>query len=152
MCELQLVAQFRDASAPIGLVLGLPMLGQAAPVRCLMRRYSLPLAPIAEWETYRLARNRAVIESFHSSRAIDLNRAAFEKSLAERDRGVIWGPFEVDEDLGLGLACYVIRRGIWKSTEVLLSRVAESSTTCFSASKTAPWRGPPPIGRPTLMD
>ena len=48
MREQQLVAQLQDAAAPIGLVLGLPMLEQAAPVRGLMQRYHPPLASIAQ--------------------------------------------------------------------------------------------------------
>ena len=114
MRELQLVAQLQDAAAPIGLVLGLPMLGQAAPVRGLMQRYHPPLASIAQWESDRVARNKTVLDSIRSSRDIDLDRAAFEKSLAERDRGVLLRPFEVGEDLGIGDVCYVPRRGIWE--------------------------------------
>ena len=94
MRELQVVAQLQDAAAPVGLVLGLPMLGQAAPIRGLMRRYSPPLASIAKWEDGRAARNKAVLETVHSSRDVDLDMAAFEKSLAERDSGVLLGPFE----------------------------------------------------------
>ena len=92
-CELQLVAQLQDAAAHVGLVLGLPMLGQSAPVRGLMRRYHPPLASIAQWESGRVARNMAVLESIHSSSDVDLDIVAFEKSLAERDRGVLVGPF-----------------------------------------------------------
>ena len=47
----------------------------------------------------------AVLESIHSSSDIDLGIAAFEKSFAERDRGVLLGPFEVGEDLAIGYAC-----------------------------------------------
>ena len=72
MRELQLVAQLQDAAAPPGLVLGLPMLGQAAPVRGVMRRCHPPLASIAEWEGGRVARNKAVLESVHSSKDVDL--------------------------------------------------------------------------------
>ena len=46
-----------------------------------MRRYSPPLAPIAKWEDGRVARNKAVLESVHSSRDVDLDMAVFEKSL-----------------------------------------------------------------------
>ena len=49
MCELQLVAQLQDAVALVGLVLGLPMLGQAAPVRGLIRRCHPPMASVAQW-------------------------------------------------------------------------------------------------------
>ena len=84
MRELQLVAHLQDAAAPVGLVLGLPMLGQAAPVRGLMRRYHPPLASIALWENGRVARSTAVLESIHSSSDVDLDIAAFEKSLAEK--------------------------------------------------------------------
>ena len=114
MRELQLVAQLQDAAAPIGLVLGLPMLGQAAPVRGLMQRYHPPLASIAQWGCDRVARIKTVLESIHSSRDIDLDRAAFEMPLAERDRGARLGPFEVGEDLASGYVCYVPRRGIWE--------------------------------------
>ena len=114
MRELQLVAQLQDAAAPVGLVLGLPMLGQAAPVRGLMKRYHPPLASIAQWESGRVARNMAVLESIHSSSDFDLDIAAFEKPFAERDRGVLVGLFEVGEDLAIGPVCYVPRRGIWE--------------------------------------
>ena len=152
MRELQLVAQLQDAAAPSGLVLGLPMLGQAAPVRGLMRRNSPPLASIAEWEEGRLARNKAVPESVHSSRDVELDRAAFEKSLAEKDRGVLLGPFEVDEDVGLGLACYVPRRGIWELHGGASEPSCRVIDELFSANNTAPWRGSPPIDRPTSTD
>ena len=65
MRELHLVAQLRDAVARVGLVLGLPMLGQAAPVRGLMRRYHPPLASVAQWGKGRAARNTVVLESIH---------------------------------------------------------------------------------------
>ena len=55
----------------------------------------------------------AVLESIHSSSDVDLDTVAFEKCLAERDRGVLVGPFEVGEDLAIGPVCYVPRRGIW---------------------------------------
>ena len=59
------------------------MLGQVAPVRGLMRRYHPPLASIAQWGSGRVARNIAVLESIHSSSDIDLDIAAFEKSLRQ---------------------------------------------------------------------
>ena len=82
MRELQLVTQLQDAVAPVGLVLGSPMLGQAAPVRGLMRRYHLPLASIAQWGSGRVANNMAVLESIHSSSDIGLDISAFETSFA----------------------------------------------------------------------
>ena len=42
MRELQVVAQLQDAAAPCGLVLGLPMLGQATPVRGLFTAMPRP--------------------------------------------------------------------------------------------------------------
>ena len=63
MRELQLVAQLQDATAPCGLVLGLPMLGQAAPVRGLLRRFHAPTASLEEWLVERAVRNSAVLES-----------------------------------------------------------------------------------------
>ena len=39
----------------------------------------------------------AVLEPIHSSSDMDLDIAALEKPLAERDRGVLLGPFEVGE-------------------------------------------------------
>ena len=61
-----------------------------------------------------MARNTAVLESSHSSSDVDLDISAIEKPLAERDRGVLVGPFEVGEDLANGPVCYVPRRGIWE--------------------------------------
>ena len=49
-----------------------------------------------------------------SSNDVDLDTAAFQKSLAERDRGVLVGPFEVGDDLAIGPVCLVPRRGIWE--------------------------------------
>ena len=109
--ELQLVAQLQDAAAPAGLVQGLPMLGQAAPARGLMRRYHLPLASIARWESGRVARNMAALESIHSSSDIDLDIAALEKPMVDIGRGVLLRLFEVAEDVVIGTACYVPRRG-----------------------------------------
>ena len=99
-----------------------------------------------------MARNIAVLESIHSSGDIDLYIAAFEKSLAERDRGVLIGPFEVGEDLAIGPVRHVSRRSIWGlhggATEPSCRIVDE----LFSANKTALWSGYPPIGRLTLTD
>ncbi len=83
--ELRLVARLQDAAAPVGLILGLPMLGQAAPVRGLLRRYHPPLASIyCPMGNGRVARNTAVLECIHSSSDADLDMAAFEKSLADK--------------------------------------------------------------------
>ena len=79
-----------------------------------MQRYHPPLASIAQWERGRVSCNICVLESIHSSSDMDLDKAAFDKSLAERDRGVLLGPFEVGEDFAIGDACHVPRRGIWE--------------------------------------
>jgi hypothetical protein len=115
MREVQFVAQLQDAAAPCGLVLGLPMLGPAAPVRGLLQRYRAPLCSIADWEADRVSRNATVLESIRSSKDHDLDVAAYAKSLDEKERGVLLVPFEVHEDLGLGHICLVPRRGIWES-------------------------------------
>ena len=114
MRELQFVAQLQDAAAPCGLALGLPMLGQSAPVRGLLPRHRQQTTPIAEWETQRVTRNAKIVASVTASSDPSLDAAAFQKSLDEKARGVLRGPFEVNADLGIGDISLVPRRGIWE--------------------------------------
>ena len=112
MRVFQFVAQLQDAAAPCGLFFGLPMLGQAAPVRRLLQRYHATTASLNEWLVERTVCNRTVLESIRSSNDEALGTAAFEKSLDEKARGVLLGPFEVEEAIGFGPVSLVPRRGI----------------------------------------
>ena len=56
-------------------------------------------------------RSSTVLESIRSSNDVALDTAAFEKSLNNKARGVLLGPFEVDEDLGRGPVPLVPSRG-----------------------------------------
>ena len=55
-----------------------------------------------------------MLESIRSFNDEALDTAAFERSLDEKARGVLLGPFEVEEDIGLGPVSLVPRRGIWE--------------------------------------
>ena len=89
MRELQLVAELQDASAPCGLVLVFPMLGQAAPVRGLLQRYHAPECSLSKLEAEKETRNARVLESIRASNDTELDKAAFAKSLDEQALGVL---------------------------------------------------------------
>ena len=59
-------------------------------------------------------RNCTVLDSIRSSNDEALNVVPFEKSLAEKARGVLLGPFDFEDDLGIGPVSLVPRRGIWE--------------------------------------
>ena len=101
------LARLPDERSPIDVYI--------APVRGLLRRYHPPEASVENWEADRTARNARVLESMRSSNGIALDESAYTKSLAEAKLGVLVGPFEVDQDLGLGRVCLVPRRGMWES-------------------------------------
>ena len=62
----------------------------------------------------RTVRNSTALEYIRSSNNEALDTSAFDKSLNEKARGVLLGPFEVEEDIGLGPVSLVPRRGIWE--------------------------------------
>ena len=127
-----------------------PSLGCSA--RSPNRREHPLLASDAQWEKGRAARNTAVFQSIHSSNDVDFDIAAFEKSLAERDRGVLVGPFEVGRDFAIGPACFVPRRGIWGLHGGATEPCCRVISVLVFGEQTVPWRGSPPICRLTLVD
>ena len=83
MRKLHLAGQLQDAPAFCGLVLGLPMLGQAAPARGLPKRYHPREALVGNWEADRIERDVRVLEFIRSSNDMSLDEAAYTKSSDE---------------------------------------------------------------------
>ena len=145
MRELATICHPSDISGPIGMVLGLPMLGCAPHVRGLMDRIRLAETTTAEWQAHRQQHNSQVRASVKPSGDDALGLASWNKSLAELQRGVIEGPYNIDE-LPVMDASFVPRQGIWemhgsatvptvRNIDNLLLGGQNSTVTTFSAHR-----------------
>ena len=91
----------------------LHMLGWTPGAEGLMSRTRPPTISIAEFLEGRPQRHEKVLKSTKTSGEVELDAAAYQKTLDEVGRGVLRGPFDATSKLPFEEVALVPRRGIW---------------------------------------
>ena len=114
MREIAYTCNSRDVASPAFMLIGLPMLGWAPGADGLMVRVKEPEVSINDFLAEREERNRKLFEAMKPSSDPELDKAAFTKTMAEVDRGVLEGPFLSMAELPWADVALVPRHGIWE--------------------------------------
>ena len=114
MREVAYLTEPEDYAAVCMLVVGLPMLGWAAPAMGLMPRVKPPTCSTDEWLEDRENRNQRIIGRVTSSGDEVLDTEAFNKSMAEVKVKVLLGPFHSIDCLPIDNVSVAARTGIWE--------------------------------------
>ena len=114
MQELAFIVGPSDYAAIPSLMTGLPMVGWAPPADGLMERIKQPETSVDVWLQAREATNAKVLSRVGPSGDDALDKQSFDKSIAERDAGVLIGPFMSIDEMPCKLPCLVPRQGIWE--------------------------------------
>ena len=93
MRELAFICNAPDLQAMPALCVGTRMVGRALPIEGMPRRAWEPQSTIAEYRAERLEWNAKVEAQAKRVTDVALVTKAWEKSLAEAQRGVVLGPF-----------------------------------------------------------
>ena len=96
------------------LVMGLPMLGWSCPAFGLMDRVNHPIQSIEDFTSTRILRNSKIIERLGASKDAILDKLAYDKTLAEVEAGVTFGPYTSVDSIPVNEPCLAARQGIWE--------------------------------------
>ena len=128
MREIQYMIGAPDWGAVPYLLTGLPMLGPADPVDAMMERYVPACQTVEQFAQGSQDQQRRVLSRVKPSGDDALDTAAYEKSRAEKARGVLDGPFRSLGEVPYSNVCVVPRHGVWEmhgSAEEMSVRVVD---------------------------
>jgi len=114
MREVAFACGSRDIASPALMLIGLSMIGWAPPADGLMERMRKPEASVEDFLAGREARNAKILKAMKSSGDTELDTEAYKKTLEERERGVLCGPYASMEELPFTDVALVPRHGIWE--------------------------------------
>ena len=152
MREVAFACGSRDIASPALMLIGLSMIGWAPPADGLMERMRKPETSIEDFLAGREARNAKILKAMKSSGDAELDTEAYKKTLEEKERGVLCGPYASMEELPFTDVALVPRHGIWEQHGGQSRGPAEISTTCWLENKTVPSELFPPTDRRIQMD
>ena len=114
MREVVHVCSPDDYAAVSMLVMGLPMLGWSCPAFELMDRVSHPSQTIDDFASSRILRNSKIIGKLGPASDQILDKLAYDKTLAEVEAGVTFGPYFSLDSVPVMEPCLAPRHGIWE--------------------------------------
>jgi len=103
-----------DYAAVSMLVMGLPMLGWSCPAFGLMSRVNHPIQSVEDFMSSRTSRNSRIVEKIGPSGDKVLDKLAYDKTLAEIEAGVTFGPYFSIDSIPFSDPCIAPRQGIWE--------------------------------------
>ena len=114
MRELQAVAAAPDWGAVPAMLVGQSMVGWVPEIPGMMSRFKPPTKTIEEFMSSAADRTADLISQIGPSRDTGLDIQAEKKTMDEKKRGVILGPFPSMKATGLENASLVPRRAVWE--------------------------------------
>ena len=115
MRELAFICNAPDLQAMPALCVGTRMLGRALPIEGMPSRAWEPQATIAEYRAERLEWNAKVESQAKRVTDVALVTKAWEKSLAEAQRGVVLGPFRELAEVPVASPSLCWRKAVWET-------------------------------------
>ena len=114
MREVSWASGYPDPTIMIGLVLGLPALGWACRAPLMQVRFAPPLVQVAELSEKLDEHNRYILGRIIPSTDIELDKAAWAKSMTEVDKNFVVGPYRHIDQIPGGPIRLLRRFAIWE--------------------------------------
>ena len=114
MREVLCICGARDACIVRDYVFGLPIVGWAFPAPSQVPKETIPNRDVVDLWTNSATHNHHIRTSTQSSRDLELDAAAWQKTQDEIDKNMIVGPFMSPEEAGFTRFRSVRRFGIWE--------------------------------------